>query len=155
MNCRKVYCFRVSQMPCLRFASAVFALRKCRVCVSQMPCLRFASAVFALRKCRVCASQVPCLRFASGMFALRKWHVCVSQVPCLRFASAVFALRKWHVNASLMACLQSSSDGGLGLQNMLCKGCKNVKTEAFLPRFCINIQNDRMIVNGALFFHNV
>ena len=40
------------------------------------------------------------------------------------------------------------------LSNMLCKGCKNVKKGAFLPRFCINIQNDRKIANKALFFHN-
>ena len=37
------------------------------------------------------------------------------------------------------------------LTSMLCKGCKNVKTGAFLPRFCINIQNDRKIANKALF----
>lgn len=36
----------------------------------------------------------------------------------------------------------------------LCKGCKNVKTGAFSPRFCINIQNDGKIANGALIFHN-
>ena len=40
------------------------------------------------------------------------------------------------------------------LASMLCNGCKNVKTGAFLPRFCINIQNDRKIANKALFFHN-
>ncbi len=40
------------------------------------------------------------------------------------------------------------------LTNMLCKGCKNVKTGSFLPLFCINIQNDRKIANKALFFHN-
>ena len=37
------------------------------------------------------------------------------------------------------------------LTSMLCKGCKNVKTGAFLPRFCINIQNDRKIADKALF----
>ena len=41
------------------------------------------------------------------------------------------------------------------LSNMLCKGCKNVNKGAFLPRFCINIQNDRKIANKALFFHKV
>ena len=37
----------------------------------------------------------------------------------------------------------------------LCKGCKNVKTGAFLSQFCINIQNDRKTANKGLFFHNV
>ena len=37
---------------------------------------------------------------------------------------------------------------------MLRKGCKHVKTGAFSPLFCINIQNDRKLANEALFFHN-
>ena len=52
-----------------------------------------------------------------------------------------------------MACLQSSSDD-VRLANMLCKGWKNVEKGAFLPQFCINIQNDRKIANKVLFFHN-
>ena len=68
------------------------------------------------------------------------------QVPCLSFLSAMFKLPKWHVyNLQVM---------GFRLTNMLRKGCKNVKTGAFLPRFCINMQNDRKIANKALFFHN-
>ena len=58
-----------------------------------------------------------------------------SQLPCLRFVIAVFAHRKWRVyNFQVMA---------FGLTNMLCEGFKNVKIGAFLPYFCINIQNDR------------
>ena len=65
------------------------------------------------------------------MFKLPKWHV---------------TLPKWHVyNLQVM---------GVWLTNMLCKGCKNVKTGAFSPRFCINIQNDIKTANKALFFHN-
>ena len=55
-------------------------------------------------------------------------------------------LRKWHVyNLQVMV---------FGLTNMLCKGSQNVKKGAFLPRFCINIQNDRKTANKALFFHD-
>ena len=83
----------------------------------------------------------------STVFTLRKSRVYPSQVPCLRFASAVFTLRKWYVyNLQVMI---------FWLTNMLHKGCKNVKTGAFLPQFCINIQNDKKIANRALFFHNV
>ena len=90
------------------------------------------STVFTLRKSRVYASQVPCLRFGNAVFTL--WECRVS-------------LRKWHVyNLQLMM---------FWLTNMLHKGCKNVKTGAFLPQFCINIQNDKKIANRALFFHNV
>ena len=71
----------------------------------------------------------------STVFTLRKSRVYASQVPCLPFASAVFTLRKWYVyNLQVMI---------FWLANMLHKGCKNVKTGAFLPQFCINIQNDR------------
>ena len=58
-------------------------------------------------------------------------------MPCLRFVIAVFAHRKCRVyNFQLMA---------FGLTDMLYKRFKNVKTGAFLPYFCINIQNDRKI----------
>ena len=66
---------------------------------------------------------------------------------CLRIVSTMFTHRKCHVyNLQMMVFV---------LSNMLFKGCRNVKTEAFLPQFCINIQNDRKIANKALFFHNV
>ena len=59
----------------------------------------------------------------------------------------MFTLRKYHVyNLQMMLFV---------LSNMLCKGCRNVKKGAFLPQFCINIQNDRKIANKALLFHNV
>ena len=38
----------------------------------------------------------------------------------------------------------------LGLQTCFAKDEKR----AFLPQFCINIQNDRKIANKALLFHN-
>ena len=40
------------------------------------------------------------------------------------------------------------------LAKMLCEECKNAETGAFLPQFCINIQNDRKIANKVTFFHN-
>ncbi len=93
------------------------------------------------------ASQLPCLRFVIAVFAHRNCRVCASQLPCLRFVIAVFAHRKWRVyNFQVMA---------FGLTNMLCKRFKNVKIGAFLPCFCINIQNDRKIANKVLFFHIV
>jgi hypothetical protein len=52
-----------------------------------------------------------------------------------------------------MACLQSSSNGVLAYKHAL-QRIKNVKTEAFLPQFCINIQNDRKTANKALSFQN-
>ena len=58
----------------------------------------------------------------------------------------MFILHKWHV--------YNLQDMMFWLANMLCKGCKNVKTGAFSPLFCINIQNDRKLANEALFFHN-
>ena len=61
------------------------------------------SAVFTLRKSRVYASEMPCLHFGNAVFTRRKCHVCNFQVM-------VF----W-------------------LTSILCKVCKNVKTEAFLP----------------------
>ena len=69
-----------------------------------------------------------------------------SQMPCLRFANAMFTLSKCHVY-NLQAMV-------FWLTNKLCKGWKNFKTEAFLPRFCINIQNDRKTANKALRFQN-
>ena len=41
------------------------------------------------------------------------------------------------------------------MNDVLRKGCKIVKTGAFLFPFCINIQNVRKIANGAIFFLNV
>ena len=83
----------------------------------------------------------------SAVFTLRKSRVYPSQVPCLPSVRTMFTLRKWHVyNLQVMI---------FWLANMLHKGCKNVKTGAFLPQFCINIQNDKKIENRALFFHNV
>ena len=85
--------------------------------------------------------------FATAMFTLRKYHVYASQLPCLCFASTMFMLHECHVyNIQMMM---------FWLTNMLCKEWKNVKTRAFLPRFCINIQNDRKIANKALSFQNV
>ena len=72
-------------------------------------------------------------------------------MPCLRFVNAMFTLRKSHVYASQIACLQSSNDGVLAYKHAL-QRIKNVKTEAFLPQFCINIQNDRKTANKALSF---
>ena len=43
-----------------------------------------------------------------------------------------------------------SSSDDVRLANMLCKGWKNVEKGAFIPQFCINIQNDRKIANKAL-----
>ena len=58
----------------------------------------------------------------------------------------MLTLRKWHVyNLQVMV---------FWLTNMLCKGRRNVKTEAFLPQFCINIQNDRKTANKAVFLHD-
>ena len=39
---------------------------------SQLPCLRFATAMLTLRKCHVYASQVPCLCFMNAMFTIFK-----------------------------------------------------------------------------------
>ena len=82
----------------------------------------------------------PHISFATAMFTLRNCHVYASWMPCLCFMNAIFTIFKWW-------CFDFA--------NMLCKEWKNVKTGAFLPRFCINIQNDRTIANKAFFFHNV
>ena len=90
---------------------------------------------------------MPWLRFANAMVTLRKCHGYASQVPCSRLLSAMFTLPKCHVyNLQVMV---------FWLTNKLCKGSQNVKKGAFLPRFCINIQNDRKIAYKALFFHSV
>ena len=68
-------------------------------------------------------------------------------MPFLRFVNVVFAHCKCRVyNFQVMA---------FGLTDMLYKRFKNVKIGAFLPYFCINIQNDRKIANKVLLFHNV
>ena len=82
---------------------------------------------------------MPCLRFSNAMFTLRKSHVYASQIACLRIANAMFTIfKRW--------CF--------GLQTCFAEDEKNVKTEAFLPQFCTNIQNDRKTVNKALRFQN-
>ena len=82
----------------------------------------------------------------SAVFTPRKCHGYTSYVSWLRLVNAMVTPRKWHAYNLQMTVF--------GLSTMLCKGCKNVKTGAFLPRFCINIQNDRKIANEAFFFHN-
>ena len=64
----------------------------------------------------------------------------------LCFINVMFMLHKWHVyNLQVMM---------LGLQTCFAKDEKNIEKGAFLPQFCINIQNDRKIANKVLFFHN-
>ena len=47
----------------------------------------------------------------------------------------MFMLHKWHVyNLQVMM---------LGLQTCFAKDEKNIEKGAFLPQFCINIQNDK------------
>ena len=77
--------------------------------------------------------------FATAMFTLRNCHVYASQVPCLCFMNAMFTIFKWW-------CFDFA--------NMLCEEWKDVKTRAFLPRFCINIQNGRKIANKVLLCQN-
>ena len=82
------------------------------------------------------------------VYHLWRWlqHTSASQLPCLRFMNAMFMLHECHVyNIQMMMF-------------WLCKHAlqriKNVKTRAFLPWFCINIQNGRTIANKTFFFHN-